>query len=458
MSSLQQDYLRQLPSVHALLQTDIAHGLSVVFGDRLTVDAIRHVLAYARQAILAEEIVEPVTVEQLLQQAHDELDSLLAPTLHPLINATGIIVHTNLGRAPLSEATVQAITAVAQQYSTLEYNTQTGGRGSRSLHANNLLVHLTKAESAFAVNNAASAVLLMLTALCKGQEVIISRSQLVEIGGGFRIPDVMAQSGAKLVEVGTTNRTHLRDYANAITENTGAIMVAHYSNYRIIGFTTEPSLPELANLAHTHNIPLLYDQGSGALLDVAQFGLRREPTVIDAVIAEADIIAFSGDKLLGGPQAGLLCGRTDLIQTLKKHPLARAIRADKLCLAGLTATLTHYLKGEALEKVPIWQMMARSLADIEADAQAWAMQWRSQGINARVIDGQSAVGGGSLPGTTLPSKVVALQTKNPTALAARLRKNGVIARLKDGRLLLDPRTILPNQVDELLTAVVNSAL
>ncbi|VAW39325.1 L-seryl-tRNA(Sec) selenium transferase, partial [hydrothermal vent metagenome] len=319
---------------------------------------------------------------------------------------------------------------------------------------------LTNAEAALVVNNNAAAVLLMLTALCQGKEVIISRGQLVEIGGGFRIPDVMAQSGAKLVEVGTTNRTHLKDYTNAITEETAAIMVAHHSNYKIIGFSSEPTLAELAELTHAHNLPLLYDQGSGALLDSAPYGLEPEPTVLDGLAAGADIVAFSGDKLLGGPQAGILCGRQTLIAQLKQHPLARAVRADKLCLAGLSATLTHYLTDNALSEIPVWRMISRPLDEITSEADSWAERLQERGIRAESVDGRSTVGGGSLPGTSLPSRLVAIQQNNLDALATRLRqeKMPVIGRIQDGRLLIDPRTILPEQVEMLLQSLVHCTL
>ena len=266
----------------------------------------------------------------------------------------------------------------------------------------------------------------------------------------------MAQSGARLVEVGTTNRTHLHDYEQAISPETAAIMVAHHSNYKIIGFTSEPSLEELAQLAHRHDIPLLFDQGSGALFDVAPFGLEHETTVLEGLQAGADIVAFSGDKLLGGPQAGILCGQENLIGILKKHPLARAIRADKTCLAGLSATLMHYLRGEALQKVPVWKMIARELDDIEAEAESWVKQFQKAGISAQVLDGQSRIGGGSLPGSSLPTKLVAIKNDAAESLAADLRgaNSPVIGRIQEDRFLLDPRTVLPHQVQALLKSVL----
>ncbi len=447
-----QTLLRHLPSVDSLLQQVQTQELLADFGRPLTVEGLRYALDNSREQILSGEITQAPLAEQLIGDARDQMATILAPTLLPVINATGVIIHTNLGRAPLSQAALAAIKSVAPGYSTLEYDLVAGERGSRSVHAEQALTRITGAEAALVVNNNAAAVLLMLTAICPGREVIISRGQLVEIGGGFRVPDVMAQSGAKLVEVGTTNRTHLRDYKNAINLETAAIMVAHPSNYRIIGFTSEPSLAELAELAHTHNIPLLYDQGGGALLDVTAYGLEAEPLVQDELAAGADVIAFSGDKLLGGPQAGILCGREDLIARLKQHPLARAVRADKLCLSALSATLTHYIKGDALLEIPVWQMIARTLESIASEATTWATRLQEHGINATVVDGRSRVGGGSLPGTTLPTKLVAITNENGERLAARLRLASppVIGRLQDDRFLIDPRTVLPDQGETIM--------
>ncbi|MGB4872590.1 MAG: L-seryl-tRNA(Sec) selenium transferase [Candidatus Promineifilaceae bacterium] len=453
----QQALLRELPSIDRLLRLPVTIDLQAEYGRSLTLEALRATLDKQRTAVLAGATSLPMTA-MLVQAAREWLEAWFTPTLTPVINATGVIVHTNLGRAPLSETALAAVTAVSRGYATLEYDLEAGQRGSRSVHAEKLLTRLTNAEAASVVNNNAAAVLLMLTALCQGREVIISRGQLVEIGGGFRVPDVMAQSGAKLVEVGTTNRTHLRDYAAAITENTAAILVAHHSNFKIIGFTTEPSLTELAELVHVHNLMLLYDQGSGALLDVAAYGLEAEPTVIDGLTAGCDVVAFSGDKLLGGPQAGILCGRADLLSAIKRHPLARAVRADKLALAALAATLTHYLKEEAETAVPVWQMIARSTNELGDVADTWAAHLQEQGIAAVVVDGFSTVGGGSLPGTTLPTRLVAIDAANPDALAAALRAQSppVIGRIQDGRYLLDPRTVLPDQSGTLIRLLIQT--
>ena len=451
-----QSLLRNLPSVDGLLQEPEIQLLLDEFGRPLTVDALRTALDQARQQLLSGSTKQVPSAPALANSARSTLVDLLSPTLFPVINATGVIVHTNLGRAPLCSAALDAIQAVAADYSTLEYDPIHGIRGSRTVHAESLLTQITGAEAALAVNNNAAGVLLMLTALCRGREVIISRGQLIEIGGGFRVPDVMVQSGSRLVEVGTTNRTHLRDYENAINENTAAILVAHPSNYRVIGFTSEPQISELADLAHAHGLPLLFDQGSGALLDVTPYGLEKEPTVLEGLQAGVDVIAFSGDKLLGGPQAGLLCGREDLISQLKKHPLARAMRADKLCLAALSATLSHYVTGDAQQEIPVWQMMARSLDAITRQAEQWTVQLLENGIEAAIMEGRSRVGGGSLPGTSLPSKLVAITDDDPESLAFRLRtaEVPVIGRIQDNRVLLDPRTVLAGQENRLMNTVL----
>jgi L-seryl-tRNA(Ser) seleniumtransferase len=451
--------LRQLPSVDALLNSPYCSELQVAFGRPLTLEGLRSILADAREAIGSGELESTPTDHELLDRTRVWLESNLAPTLFPVINATGVIVHTNLGRAPLSEAALSAVHGAAAGYSNLEYNTEAGERGSRTVHAAELLKQVTGAEDALVVNNNAAAVLLMLTGLCSGGEVIISRGQLVEIGGGFRVPDIMAQSGARLVEVGTTNRTHLYDYERAITPDTAAILVAHHSNYKIIGFTSEPSLDELAELARANDIPLLFDQGSGALLDVSPFGLDHEPTVIEGLEAGADLVAFSGDKLLGGPQAGILCGRGDLIEVLKRHPLARAMRADKLCLAGLASTLTHYMRNEALDSIPVWQMIGRPVEEIDEVAGQWVSRLAEVGVAAQVLDGRSRVGGGSLPGSSLPTKLVAVLAANAELLAARLRQaeHPVIARIQEDRLLLDPRTVLPWQANALLDTLIEES-
>lgn len=441
--------LRQLPSVDRLLSAQPGQSLVDHYGRDAALAHIRAALETARARIRAGESAA-VDDAALLADARARLEAAFQPTLRPVINATGVIIHTNLGRAPLSAAARQAVEAAAGQYSTLEYDLEAGARGSRLIHAEALLRDVTGAEAALVVNNNAAGLVLLLSALAKDREVIISRGQLVEIGGGFRVPEVMAQSGALLVEVGSTNRTRAADYANAVTGRTALLMRAHASNFRMIGFTEAAALSELAAVAHTHGLYLVDDLGSGALLDTAAFGLDHEPTVQESLAAGCDLVVFSGDKLLGGPQAGILVGSRALIDQLKRHPLARALRADKLCLAALAATLEHYRKGEAPTQIPVWQMLARPLGDIRRVARRWARQ-----VGGTVIPGESAIGGGSLPGATLPTALLALDVAAPDDFAARLRRVNppVIARIADGHVLLDPRTVLPGQEADLLRGI-----
>jgi L-seryl-tRNA(Ser) seleniumtransferase len=449
------DRRRQLPALDALLQSAAGAALRRRCGHELAVDGLRAALDEFRQRL--ENGNEPVPgIADLVDRAESWVSARLRPTLQPVINATGVIIHTNLGRAPLSAAARMAVGEAAGGYSSLEFNLATGGRGSRSVHAAELLCRLTGAEAALVVNNTAAAMVLMLTALCRQRDVIISRGQLVEIGGGFRVPDILAQSGARLVEVGTTNRTHFYDYERALTADTAAILVAHHSNFKIIGFTAEPPLRELAELAHARGVPLLYDQGSGALRDTGRFGLEPEPTVQAGVAAGADLIAFSGDKLLGGPQAGVIVGRQALIDQLRAHPLARAVRPDKLCLAGLSATLQHYVVGEELAQVPVWRMMALTADEIANTAAAWAAALRAVGVDANTEPGHSTVGGGSLPGQTLATTLVAVAGADldQSASALRAHQPSIIARVGNDRLLIDPRTVLPGQDETLLHALV----
>ena len=438
--------LRSLPSVDQLLQTEEVNQWISSYGRPLTLDAIRSVLDNVRLGY-AEASTIPDR-ESLLEQVGLKLQNWTAPTLRDVINATGVILHTNLGRAPLSQAALDAIRSVASGYSTLEYDLRKGKRGTRLVHVEALLKRITGVSAALVVNNNAAAVMLALTALARRRAVVIARTQLVEIGGGFRVPDVMKQSGARLVEVGTTNRVHMADYESALDESPVMILRAHRSNFRIIGFTTEPSLAELASLARRVGIPLVDDLGSGSLLDTSRFGLGHEPMVQESLAQGADLVCFSGDKLLGGPQAGIIVGRVDLVAKLKKHPLARAVRADKLCLAGLSETLTHYLKDEAVQEVPIWRMIAMPIEQIRERAQYWVEVIG----HGEVINGESTVGGGSLPGETLPTFTLALRVRSPNRFIARLREShpAIIARLEDDRVVLDPRTVLPEQESALL--------
>ena len=375
-----------------------------------------------------------------------------------MINATGVIIHTNLGRAPLSRDARRAMDAVALGYSNLEYDLEAGERGSRYVHAEALLSRLTGAEAGLVVNNNAGAVFLALSALARGREVVISRGQLVEIGGGFRIPDVLRQSGARLVEVGTTNRTHLRDFQEAIGPETALLLRVHSSNFKQIGFTATVPLAEMVALAHAAGVPVLDDLGSGSLLDTTRYGLAPEPMVQQSVAAGADLVTFSGDKLLGGPQAGLIVGRADLVAQLRHHPLARALRVDKSTLAALQATLLHYARGEAEREVPVWRMISMPLDALAERAADLAATLRGRGVPATVVPAHSTVGGGSLPGEVLPTHAVALAPRSPNAFAAALRAGQppVIARVVDDQVLLDPRTVTPEADEILVRAVVEA--
>jgi len=452
--------LKNLPSIGELIQNEAALRMIATYGRPLALEAMRSAVDEARKRFPLEKMI-PET-EALLERANQLLCLWTTPTLQPVINATGVVLHTNLGRAPLSRSAIEAMQAVSLGYSNLEYDLQQGRRGSRLVHAEDLLKRLTGAEAALVVNNNAAAVLLSLTALARRRRVVIARSQLIEIGGGFRIPDVMKQSGAKLVEVGTTNRVHRSDFEQAIAEGGVALMLrAHRSNFQIIGFTTEPNLAEMVAMAHHAGIPLLDDLGSGSLLDTSLFGLGHEPMVQESIQAGADLVCFSGDKLLGGPQAGVILGRADLIAKLKKHPLARAIRADKLCLAALTATLLHYLKDEAVREIPTWRMIAMPAEQARERAQKWASQLHSSSrqLSIQVIEGKSTVGGGSLPGETLPTYLLSIGIPSPNKLLARLRSMAppIIARTEEDCVVLDPRTVLPEQ-DPLLLANLQQAL
>ncbi len=446
------DALRRLPSLDHLLHSPAADPLLQYAGHGMVVYALREVLEHSRQEILKHGAPLPGD-DALLASAHDLLNKWLTPSLVPVINASGIILHTNLGRAPLSAAALEAMLDSGQGYSNLEFDLATGKRGSRLVHAEAMLKRLLGVEAALVVNNNAGAVLLTLSALARGKKVAISRAQLVEIGGGFRVPDVMRQSGAHLVEVGTTNRVHLRDYEEAIQGGVELVLCAHASNFKIVGFTTEPSLSEIASTAHAHGLFLVHDIGSGALLDTARFGLAHEPMVQEALADGADLVCFSGDKLLGGPQAGIVVGKADLVAKLKKHPLARALRADKTCLAGLQATLLAYLRGSAESDIPVWRMISIDFKDVRARADAWR---QALGIG-QVIEGLSMVGGGSLPGESLPSALLALDVPSADKFMAHLRAQTppVVARVEAGQVLLDARTVMPED-DELLINIIKS--
>jgi L-seryl-tRNA(Ser) seleniumtransferase len=419
----------------------------------------RALVLFAVQRAVDEERTSGTIAEPAARLARIDalVRELRRPRLRPVINATGVVLHTNLGRAPLAAAAAQAAAAIAGRYSTLEFDPRSGRRGRRHDLLAETLRYLTGAEAAAVVNNCAAAVLLMLTALAKGKEVIVGRGELVEIGGGFRMPDVMRLSGARLVEVGTTNRTRPEDYAAAITPKTVAILKVHASNFQVVGFTETVEIDALVGIARQHRVLLLHDLGSGSLLDTTAYGLAVEPRIQDSLRAGTDLLACSGDKLLGGPQAGLLLGRTELVEKVMKHPLARAVRIDKLTLAALTATLDLYLT-QSVGELPIWNMLGASADAIADRAKTWQRQLMERGITVEVVPAESTVGGGSLPGERLPTTALAIMPRPGRAadLLRRLREHEppVIGRIEQDRVLLDPRTVLPDEDDALLDAVV----
>lgn len=464
--------LRELPSVDALLRTIEARRLCNQTGQARLTTLARSVIEELRTEVRRqasenmnhngwrsrEEFVAEAT--RRLGQA---VESVKALALRRVINATGVILHTNLGRAPLSEAARLAVANEAAGYCTLEYDIRTGARGRRGARVEELLTELTGAEAALVVNNCAAATLLVLTALARDGETIVSRGELVEIGGDFRVPDVMAESGTHMVEVGTTNRTRADDYHRAVTERTRLILRVHPSNYRIVGFTATPKLAELAQLAHTSGLLLYEDAGSGALLRLQAFGLEGEPVIRESIAGGADIVSFSGDKLLGGAQAGLIVGRSKLIERLRRAPLYRALRADKLALAALEATLEAHARGASFTEVPTLRMLAEPLAQIQKRARIFARRLRRRSssnlLQSEIIAGQSAIGGGSAPMTHPPTALIALS--HPELTAAQLEQllratqPPVIARVVDDRVVLDLRTVAEDEESELLDTLID---
>jgi len=444
---------RNLPSVDRLLSEERLKQLAVNYPHELLVSLVRQQLENERLAIATGSKFS--SSDEIIDAVCARLDGLAHPSLRPVINATGVVLHTNLGRAPLSNEAIAAMETVGRGYSNLEFDLGRGSRGTRQVHIESVLCQLSGAEAALVVNNNASAVLLSLTALARRKEVIVSRGEAVEIGGSFRIPDVMRQSGSKLVEVGTTNCTYITDYEQAITPRTAALMRVHSSNFQVIGFTHSVNLEELVELGNQNEIPVLDDLGSGCFLDTTAFGLASEPMVQQSITAGVGLVCFSGDKLVGGPQAGIVVGKKPLIEKLKNHPLARAVRIDKTGLAGLRATLLHYVRGEATYKIPVWRMISTSLEMINQRAVTWA---EALGGLADLIEGESMIGGGSLPGSVLPTRLVAISKGKNTAqtLARKLRnsqKYPVIGRINYDTLLLDPRSVLPEEDEMVLQSL-----
>jgi L-seryl-tRNA(Ser) seleniumtransferase len=441
---------RDLPSVDAVLKSGVASALLERFGRVATTDAIRAVLAETRASLKAGDTVLPTT-EHLVASAFRRLAGHDRSTLRPLFNLTGTVLHTNLGRALVAEAAIEAAVEAMRDPVSLEFDLSNGKRGERDDHVRELLRELTGAEDATVVNNNAAAVLLSLNTLAGGREAIVSRGELIEIGGAFRMPDIMSRAGAKLIEVGTTNRTHAKDYRSGLTAETGVILKVHTSNYRIMGFTKEVSAPELAEIARAAKVPLMNDLGSGSLIDLSPFGLQREPTVREAVAEGADIVTFSGDKLLGGPQAGFIVGKSDLIAAINRNPMKRALRVDKIRLAAIEATLKLYRDPDRLtERLPTLRLLARQRADIEAQARRVLPEVQSAvgpGFTVGVCDCRSQIGSGALPLDTIDSAGLAIRSQSGglalERLAAAFRdlSRPIIGRLDDGALILDLRCL-----------------
>ncbi len=448
--------LRKLPSVEKILEVAEIQPEVGRYSRALVTRAAQAVLAEARLQI-GDGATCPLEAE-ILRQIKGFLAREWPGFLSPVINATGVILHTNLGRAPLSRQALDSLSDLGGNYCNLEYDLLTGKRGARAQEVEKLLCLLTGAESALVVNNNAAAVLLVLIVLARNKEVIVSRGELVQIGGGFRVPEIMEQSGVCLREVGTTNQTYIYDYERAISDKTALLLKVHQSNFAIRGFTHSVSTSELKALGAKHNLPVVYDLGSGALLNTENFMLEHEPTVQEALADGVDVVCFSGDKLLGGPQAGIILGKKSCIDRLRGHPLLRVIRIDKMVAIALGATLRHYLQKEAVEKIPVWQMIATSLQQIESRAKSVVKKLAKAGIKASIQDGSSMVGGGSLPEQALATRVVAIKPPCPVAdFAGRLRlaMPPLLGRVEGEHFLIDMRTVMPS-LDDTLVQVIKS--
>lgn len=437
---------RAIPSVEAVLGELRGNGS---WPHALAVEAARTAIERAREVV--KEGAEAPDVATISAEAEAILEELARPSLRRVVNATGVILQTNLGRAPLSERAMAAMAEAARDYTNLEFDVEEGSRGSRHEHVRDLLRRMTGADDGLAVNNNAAALLMALHVFARGRQVIVSRGEAVEIGGRFRIPDVLRESGAELVEVGTTNRTYVEDYANAIGEDTAAILRVHRSNFQVTGFTARPDLEDLAALAREHGVLLLDDLGSGCLVETAAYGVEHEPTVRESLDGGADLTLFSGDKLLGGPQCGLITGSGELVATLRRHPLARALRVDKLTIAALNATLMAYVGGTEREEIPVWRMLALEREQLEPRAQAWA-----EAGGGRVVESRSMIGGGAAPGagrTTWCAAVAGEQGGEGLARSLREADPPIVARVEGGETLLDPRTVSERDDDHVRATI-----
>ena len=451
-----QQRLRSLPGVDRLLARIEKDRFFETTPKPLTTRVIRSVLEDLRRAVMADDPAahgDALTETRVIEQVRVRLEKAIEPNLKPLVNATGIVVHTNLGRSLLAQEAMENVARMAQQYSNLEFDLEKSARGSRYTAVEDLICEISGAQAAMAVNNNAGAVLLCLDTMASGRQVIVSRGELVEIGGSFRIPDVMTKSGARLREIGTTNRTHPRDYEQAICDETGLLLKVHASNFAVVGFTSSVSLPDLVALGRKYRLPVMEDLGSGTFVDFSRYGLMKEPTVQESVAAGIDVVTFSGDKLLGGPQAGIIAGKKEIIDTIKRNPLTRALRIDKMTLAALESTLRLYRdESEAVSRIPTLRMLTRPLVDIEADARELARQLQQIGdprLSVELAERSSKAGGGSLPLLDLPTRSVDIHIRGVSvnAVERQMRNNRppIIGRIESDRFVMDSRTIQPDE-------------
>ncbi len=463
MLTFMKELLRQLPSIDDVLKENRTLAWLETYPKTLVLEAIRTAVEKQRKAIIQStgKGAKAPSLSAILNDTEVILHELSEPSLRPVINATGVVVHTNLGRSILSEKALQRIAEISRSYSNLEYDIPAGERGKRHVHIESILTRLTGAEAATAVNNNAAAVLLCLNTLARGREVIVSRGELVEIGGSFRVPDVMERSGAVLREVGTTNKTHLKDYEKAISDQTSLILKVHTSNYKIVGFTKEVSPEELSRLGKKHNVPVMWDLGSGSFIDLSTYGAGSEPTVQEAVDSGVDVLTFSGDKLLGGPQAGLILGRKSYLDPIRSNPLARALRIDKLTLAALDATLAQYLdKDKALREIPTLWMLTQPLSEIERKAlllKKGLQDIHDEELSVLIQDDRSQSGGGALPTGNFPTKTVCIRhtrmSANRLESSLRLGRPHIIARIKEGMVVFDPRTLNDEEISKIVESM-----
>ncbi|UCB52449.1 MAG: L-seryl-tRNA(Sec) selenium transferase [Candidatus Zixiibacteriota bacterium] len=450
--------LRQIPSVEKILESPELQSEIGEFSHPLVAAAVKHAVEMIRDEVKRGKAA--ISNSDIVKMVKNIIVEQTSAALKPVINAAGVILHTNLGRAPMDEETLSFIQNVSTTYSNLEFDLKEGKRSKRGIFVEKLLCLLTSAEAAMTVNNNAGAVLLILSALASGKEVIVSRGELVQIGGGFRIPEILALSGAKLKEVGTTNQTAVSDYEGAITPETAVLLKVHQSNFKMIGFVKRPLINELVKLGKKHNLCVVEDLGSGVLLRTEDFELAHEPTALEALSSGADLVCFSGDKLLGAPQAGIILGKKEYLDVLKKHPLHRALRLDKMFLAGLEKILLYYLKGQATDKIPVWQMISAPVKTLQARAEKIKVEFEKSGIKVAIHESQSTVGGGSLPGETLPTVVISVNTSadiSADRLATLFREQPVpiIGRIENDKFVLDLRTVFPHQDEMIVSAIKN---